>query len=315
MLTIVGTGHLGVLLGQKLVRQNRIDRLAIRNRSPRKTESVCLSLNIFSSIVGSSVEVVGASKSQILESQCIVIAAKDCYDPRVLQREERLPSWLPADVRTVGLRRDLPLIRSICDELADYRGIIFVVSNPLDIMTGIVTALCPLAKVYGLGGSLDGARIAYFLRTHGIKANWRDLLVAGEHGKNVVPLMSFWPNVVFHRVNRDGLYRPMMEFVRKAGPAIVDGLGFTAHDCAEVFADDIASLMFGDSRRRRISASVGTAFNCIGTPFSFRRGAWNPASAGLSAEEEKSIAVAQKRIAALSERICESSEFGRWLQR
>ncbi|ODS29699.1 MAG: malate dehydrogenase [Candidatus Scalindua rubra] len=83
---------------------------------------------------------------------------------------------------------------SIVEEIASSinpsnLGDVFILSNPVDIVTNFVAHKFRGSRIFGLGISLDERRIARILNTHYGKKIKRVPCV-GEHGHNIVPLLS-----------------------------------------------------------------------------------------------------------------------------
>jgi Trk K+ transport system NAD-binding subunit len=112
-IAIVGVGRLGGNLAQELVRCNAFSRMYLYNRSAARLESMALSLQVFASFVGSQTEI------QVLDGQypadvgVVIVTIKENYDPRVLLERESLPRGFERNVRTIGIKKDLPLVRDV----------------------------------------------------------------------------------------------------------------------------------------------------------------------------------------------------------
>ncbi len=70
-------------------------------------------------------------------------------------------------------------------------AIIICVSNPLDVMTYVISKITqwPSNRIIGMAGALDGSRMAYQIQKKtGYSAKQTGSLVIGDHGENMIPL-------------------------------------------------------------------------------------------------------------------------------
>jgi hypothetical protein len=215
-----------------------------------------LSLRVFASCIGSQTEI-HAMRDQIpQDASIVVIALKESYDPRVLLAKERLPQGLERNVRNIGIKKDLPLVRDVCVKLQGYTGKVVIITNPVDIFTVLVKEWIPTATVYGFGVTLDSARLAYCAQQRGINCAASDFPLGGTHTEKLVQLKSLW-NAQSPLVTQSVLVKNLLQAASKIGPEIVQGLGFTLHDCGTIFSRDLSWFAGKDSTRRYLCASVG----------------------------------------------------------
>ena len=91
------------------------------------------------------------------------------------------------------LNGNVRIIRSIAEALRSCKGVIVVVTNPVDVMTHVVTeaAGLPPERVIGTGTMLDTARLRHILaRELNVAPRSVHANVVGEHGNSEVPLWS-----------------------------------------------------------------------------------------------------------------------------
>ncbi len=103
----------------------------------------------------------------------------------------------PDESRLDLINRNVSLFRQILDSLKSAGlkkdAIIFVVSNPVDILTrlAIDTLKWNPAKVIGLGTQLDTARFRSLIAQEvGLPPSQVKALILGEHGDSMVPIWS-----------------------------------------------------------------------------------------------------------------------------
>ena len=142
----------------------------------------------------------------------------------------------PNESRLDLLRDNAKTLRDIGSRLRGYRGLVVVVTNPVDVLTWVITESSglPPERVIGTGTMLDTARLRQMLGEeldvdpHSIHAQ-----VVGEHGDSEVVLWSSasvggtalrrWPGWTAERE------RPIAEQVRTAAYEIIRRKGATNH--------------------------------------------------------------------------------------
>ncbi len=142
----------------------------------------------------------------------------------------------PEQSRLELLRENATIIRDIAARLKSLRGLLIVVTNPVDIMTQIAAEASglPLARVIGTGTMLDTARLRQVLgRELDIEPRSIHAQVIGEHGDSEVVLWSgarvagtslrHWPGWLPERE------RAIAEEVRRAAYEIIRRKGATNH--------------------------------------------------------------------------------------
>ncbi|MEM7433580.1 MAG: L-lactate dehydrogenase [Myxococcota bacterium] len=99
----------------------------------------------------------------------------------------------PSDSRLDLLRTNAAIIGAIASQLASLRGMLVVVTNPVDLMTQVAAEASglPLERVIGTGTMLDTARLRQALgRRLDVDARSIHAQVVGEHGDSEVVLWS-----------------------------------------------------------------------------------------------------------------------------
>lgn len=93
----------------------------------------------------------------------------------------------PGETRLDLVKKNAAIFRSIMPEIEkrNYKGILLIVANPVDILTYIAVKLSglPVKKVIGSGTVLDTARLKYLLGEH-LQVDNRSIhtFIIGEHG-------------------------------------------------------------------------------------------------------------------------------------
>lgn len=263
---IIGTGRLGTRLSEQLILDKIFSKIYLWNRSNSRLEGTIQSLKIWSKLIGSNTEISKLDFTNFNDITLIVIVIKENYDPRLLLVEHSHPKWLPNNLRFVGLLKDLPQIKNICSKLYNYSGKVVIITNPVDVITSLVTKWLPNSQVLGLGLSVDSARLNYLL-SNNYNRNFLsfDLILGGEHGGKIVPIRSLWEKHEF----LDKLDEKTLDyFLKKANNFsinIVKNLGYTLQDCAYVFSNDL-SWLIGKSDRKISMHSIWNKEASIGYP-------------------------------------------------
>lgn len=267
---IIGTGKLGTRLAEQLVLDEHFNEIWLWNRSREKLCGTIQSLKIWASIIKAKTKINQFDWDSLESIDIIVMAIKERYDPRILLKESPPPNWIPQTLRYAGLLSDLPQVKDVCGKLINYRGIVAVVTNPVDIITSLTSHYLPKVKVFGLGSSVDSARLWYTISS-AIECTLepQNILVGGEHGHNIVPLISLWN---LKQDLLDVIKKQVNEWARIANELsidIVNNLGYTLQDCAVTFSRDI-SWLSGKIRNQRYAVfSVPNEIASIGSPVTF----------------------------------------------
>lgn len=173
----------------------------------------------------------------------------------------------PNESRLDLLRDNARIIQDIGKRLAKCRGIIVMVTNPVDVLTGVMTAASglPPARVIGTGTMLDTARLRQVLgRTLHVDPHSVHGQVIGEHGDSEVVLWSEariggvalrnWPSW-------DRAREPVIaEEVRTAAYEIIKRKGATNHAIGLVTGDLLRCMLRGERRVLTVSRMQEGAF-------------------------------------------------------
>jgi L-lactate dehydrogenase len=99
----------------------------------------------------------------------------------------------PEESRLDLLRDNAAIVRGLAKRLSGFRGLLIVVSNPVDLMVRVAAqaADLPAARVLGTGTMLDTARLRHILgRELDLDSRAVHAHVVGEHGDSEVVLWS-----------------------------------------------------------------------------------------------------------------------------
>lgn len=101
----------------------------------------------------------------------------------------------PGESRLELVHKNVEIFKSIIPEISkrNYKGILLIVSNPVDIMTYTALKLSglPSNQVFGSGTVLDTARLKYLLGEHlGVDSRSVHAFILGEHGDSEIAAFS-----------------------------------------------------------------------------------------------------------------------------
>jgi L-lactate dehydrogenase len=161
----------------------------------------------------------------------------------------------PGQSRLDLLRDNAALVRELAPRFSGYRGIVVLVTNPVDVLTFVFRQVCglPPERVIGTGTLLDTARLRQVLaRELRIDARSVHAQVVGEHGDSEVVLWSSaaagglalreWPGWQRSR-------EPVLaEEVRTAAYEIIRRKGATNHAIGLATAALLRWMLRGESR-------------------------------------------------------------------
>lgn len=101
----------------------------------------------------------------------------------------------PEETRLDLVQKNSKIMESVVSEIAarDYKGILLIVSNPVDILTHVALKVSgfPESRVFGSGTVLDTARLRHHLGQHlGVDSRSVHAFVIGEHGDSEIAAWS-----------------------------------------------------------------------------------------------------------------------------
>lgn len=166
----------------------------------------------------------------------------------------------PNESRLDLLRDNAATLAKIGEQLRGYRGLVVVVTNPVDVLTLVVarSSGLPLERVLGTGTMLDTARLRQAIGQElDLAAQSVHAHVVGEHGDSEVVLWSSaqvgglplrrWPG--WHRERE----QPLADQVRRAAYEIIRRKGATNHAIGLVTAALLRGAMRGERRVQTVS--------------------------------------------------------------
>jgi L-lactate dehydrogenase len=175
---IIGMGWVGSSVAAATLQRGVARTLVLSDLREGLAEGEAMDLAHGSSFLPSC-RVVAGTIDDMLDADAIVLAAGRGGD----HQETRLQL----------LRANAQIARSVGSQLQAFRGLVVVVTNPVDVMTQLVAESSGLdpARVIGTGTMLDTARLRQMLGVRpGLDSRSIHAQVLGEHGDSEVCLWS-----------------------------------------------------------------------------------------------------------------------------
>jgi L-lactate dehydrogenase len=166
----------------------------------------------------------------------------------------------PNESRLDLLRDNAKVLRDLGAKLRNYRGLVIVVTNPVDVLTYVVaeSSGLPPERVMGTGTMLDTARLRQVLG-HELRVDPHSVhaQVVGEHGDSEVVLWSSahvggTPLREWHGWSRER-EQPIATEVRTAAYEIIKRKGATNHAIGLTTAALLRSALRGERRVLTVS--------------------------------------------------------------
>lgn len=229
------------------------------------------------------------ARSEVAEGEAMDLAHGASFYPNAKVRTASVEEMVDTDavVVTAGrggkpgqsrldlLKDNAAIIREIGTRLSGCRGMVIVVTNPVDVMTMVMQQASglPVERVLGTGTMLDTARLRHVLARE-LRLDPRSIhgQVVGEHGDSEVVLWSGvrvggtplrnWPG--WHADREPAV----AEEVRKAAYEIIRRKGATNHAIGLVTAALLRWALRGDRRVLTVSRVQSGAMGVEGVALS-----------------------------------------------
>lgn len=242
---IIGTGWVGSSVAISTLHSGAADELLLNDARPGLAEGEAMDLAHGASFYPSA-GVRTATVEEMADADAVVVTAGR--------------GGKPGESRLDLLRENAKVVQDLGRRLAGCRGTIIMVTNPVDVLTQVMTETSglPPARVLGTGTMLDTARLRHVLgRTLGLDARSIHAQVLGEHGDSEVVLWSGarvggvplrdWPGWDRRREPR------LADEVRTAAYQIIQRKGATNHAIGLVTAELLRCMLRGERRILTVS--------------------------------------------------------------
>ncbi len=242
---IIGTGWVGTSVAISTLHSGAADELWLHDMNGPLAEGEAMDLTHGAAFYPSCL-VRTASIDEMRRAHVVVVAAG---------RGGR-----PGESRLALLRDNARIVGEIGEKLVGFGGTLVMVTNPVDVLTGVMVQASglPPARVLGTGTMLDTARLRQVLgRELGVAPQSIHAQVVGEHGDSEVVLWSGaqvggvpvrqWPGWAAETETR------LAVEVRRAAYEVIQRKGATNHAIGLVTASLLRCLLRGEQRVLTVS--------------------------------------------------------------
>ena len=242
---IIGMGWVGASVAISLLHSGLVNELLLHDVREELAAGEAMDLAHGSSFYPSAV-VRSCLVEEMFDTDALVIAAGK--------------GGTPGQTRLDLLQENASILRGLAQRLQGYKGLVVIVTNPVDVLTGLFTKVSELApeRVIGTGTMLDTARLRQILgRELNLDPRSIHAQVVGEHGDSEVILwssasvggmpLSRWPG--WHRDREAGVAQE----VRIAAQEIIRRKGATNHAIGLVTAALLRWMLRGERRVLTVS--------------------------------------------------------------
>ena len=242
---IIGTGWVGTSVAISTLHSGAANELWLHDMNAALAEGEAMDLTHGAAFYPSC-QVRAASIEAMRQAHVVVVAAG---------RGGR-----PGESRLALLRDNARIVSEIGRQLAGFGGTIVMVTNPVDVLTGVMVQASglPPERVLGTGTMLDTARLRQVLgRELGVAPQSIHAQVVGEHGDSEVVLWSGaqvggvpvrqWPGWAAETEAR------LAVEVRRAAYEVIQRKGATNHAIGLVTASLLRCMLRGEQRVLTVS--------------------------------------------------------------
>ena len=179
--TVVGTGQVGMAIAYSILQQGFADEICLTDVLKDKLQGEMMDLQHGTAFTRPCI-IKADTDYKVTEGSKVCVITAGCR-----QRE--------GESRLSLVQRNTDIFKGIVPQLLKYSPdtILFVVSNPVDVLTYVTWKLSGLPKerVFGSGTNLDSARFRFLLSEQlQIAASSVHGWIIGEHGDSSVPVWS-----------------------------------------------------------------------------------------------------------------------------
>ena len=290
-ISVIGAGRVGAAIAQALVMRKLADELVLIDIAEDMTKGEALDLTQGQSGLGTAAKITGSSDySHTKGSDVFVITAG-------VGRK-------PGDSRLDLAKKNTQIMRGIIEKVKENKdAILFIVSNPVDVMTNLALEESGFAKdrVFGLGTTLDTIRLRSLMSEEfGINASALETFIIGEHGDSMLPVFSHLGDE-FERERLDRVF----ENTKDGAAEVIKLKGATTFAPAIAVAEVVDSIVNNSGKILPTSTYNEELGLCIGFPSKVTRAGSYPVEFELNGEEkekfQKSVELIKVEIGKLRE--------------
>lgn len=258
-IAIIGAGNVGASTAFAMSLNQMVNEMVLIDVAKERAIGEAMDISHGLSFLG-QMSVYGGDYSDCSDCDAIVITAG-------LGRK-------PGETRIDLAKKNLAIAKDITENVMKYytRGVILVVSNPVDILTYYIQhwSGLPVGKVFGSGTVLDSSRFR-FLLSRMLNIDVRNVhgYIIGEHGDSQLPLWSAThiagKNVMeFFNEPKYGITEEaknaIVEDVKISGAEIIKKKGATYYAIAVAVNTILESLLKNQNTIRTVSSVIEGAY-------------------------------------------------------
>ncbi|WP_285574080.1 NAD(P)-binding domain-containing protein [Streptomyces sp. RTGN2] len=173
---VIGAGAVGQALAPLLVTSGWCHSVLLASGSGRTAAGLVTDLEDMRQVTSSSVRVALAEPALMRSCDAVVVCPRAVFT-----------NTARTDVRMAGLAANVPLVAALARQLHDYRGVVVMVTNPVDVLSRLFAEVSGCRQVYGVGSNTDTARYHLVLsRLLAVPVTAVAGHVIGEHGDHAV---------------------------------------------------------------------------------------------------------------------------------
>jgi len=180
--SVIGAGFYGSTTAQRLAEYDIFEAVGLVDVIEDKPQGIALDINQSRPIEGFETKVLGSNDYDVTEGSDIVVITAGL---------PRKPGMSRMDL----LEKNAGIVREVTEKVVATSpdAVLIVVSNPLDEMTALASAVSglPKSRVMGQAGMLDTARFSHFVAEElSVPVGSARTLTLGSHGDTMVPVPS-----------------------------------------------------------------------------------------------------------------------------
>ncbi len=177
---IIGCGFVGSASAFSLMQSGLFREMVLVDVDPAKAEGEALDIS-HGVAFSKPMKIYAGNYDDIADASVVVITAGAAQKP--------------GETRLDLVKKNIAIYKSIIPEIKkrDFKGILLIVSNPVDILTTVALKLSglPENRVFGSGTVLDTARLKYEIGKHlNVDSRSVHAFIIGEHGDSEIAAFS-----------------------------------------------------------------------------------------------------------------------------
>ncbi len=288
-ISIIGAGNVGATLAMRVAESGIAD-IAMVDVRGDIAKGKSLDLSDAASLIPHESKIYGTSDFKDIKGSFIVVVTAGFPRTPGMTREELLS-------------KNKEVVEKVGEGIKSYApdSIVICVTNPLDIMTYVISKICgfPKKRIFGMGDDLDSSRfIELIAQNTNVKRASISAFVMGSHGDTMVPITSqakINNKPISQFLSKDDIAK-LIEDTKKRGAQIVSllGQGSAYYAPSAAIFNLVESIIMDKKRTHCVSAFLQGEYGLkdlyIGVPVKIGKGGVEEIiQIELSPEEKKAF--------------------------